>query len=763
MPLDLAYSRRQLRRSDRPTVSPDHRWLAYEVANPPERSPESDQGGGRFLPNGTPSDIVGTSIEIVATAGGKSRSICRAGVTCWRPSWSPDAHALAFYSDDGGFPQLWLYEIASGKVRRVSDTPIKAKLWWMDKPAWDPEGQEIFVPIIPAGRATPVDVKKEAAAGMDRKKPTVTVYSTGAGAEKETANPAGLPDAAIQEFLIRENNATLAAIDVATGKTRVLVPAESEPRPSCLKVSPDGRWISYLSVFKLKAAAQTDVEYDLSFIRPGGGERVVVASGIDATDRDYYDEPYLWTADSKHVVFSKSKHVWVVDVDASGAGKPREIAADLGEVNDLPFVLTADGTAVLVGLKPDDEKIYYSVKSKKLAILPLDGTKPTVFPTEGEPVTGDSMSLWQPEGGALYLIAEDSAAAQRTIVRAELGSGKLNTVWRGRARLTPVGTATDGTLIVRYENVTTPADFYRFSRDFSKLERLSEVEPRLASVAVGPMENFDTTVPGFDGKLRTVHSAVFLPAGHKKGDRLPGVVFFYAGSPFSSSAQDFGGGSPNSVPVQVLATRGYAVLFLDVPLSPQGQGGNPIQDMADAMLPQIYRAAELGYIDVNRLAIMGQSYGGYSTMAMVTQTNIFRAAVALDGVYDLPGSYARMYPPGGSVNVLWSESGQGRMGTHPWGDLKRYIANSPYYQADRIHTPVLLIHGEKDDTCPVEEAQKMFNALKRLNRSAELAIYAGEGHVPDEWSLVNAVDAAQRMLAFLDAHVRAAPKEQAVH
>ena len=94
------------------------------------------------------------------------------------------------------------------------------------------------------------------------------------------------------------------------------------------------------------------------------------------------------------------------------------------------------------------------------------------------------------------------------------------------------------------------------------------------------------------------------------------------------------------------------------------------------------------------------------------------------------------------------------MGTHPWADLERYIANSPYYQADKIRTPLLLIHGEKDDACPVIEARKMFNALDRLDRKAELAVYAGEGHALGLWSVPNAVDASQRMLDFLAQHLR---------
>ena len=127
--------------------------------------------------------------------------------------------------------------------------------------------------------------------------------------------------------------------------------------------------------------------------------------------------------------------------------------------------------------------------------------------------------------------------------------------------------------------------------------------------------------------------------------------------------------------------------------------------------------------------------------------------IALDGLYNLPGSFGNMGPGGSTFNFVWSETGQGRMGTHPWADLRRYIANSPYYQADKIHTPFLLIHGKKDDTCPVEGAEKMFNALKRLDRTAELAIYDGEGHVPGDWSLVNAVDATQRMVDWYAKYV----------
>jgi dipeptidyl aminopeptidase/acylaminoacyl peptidase len=65
--------------------------------------------------------------------------------------------------------------------------------------------------------------------------------------------------------------------------------------------------------------------------------------------------------------------------------------------------------------------------------------------------------------------------------------------------------------------------------------------------------------------------------------------------------------------------------------------------------------------------------------------------------------------------------------------VRRYVENSPYFRADRIHTPILIIHGRDDSTCPVDDAERMFSALKRLGRTAQLAVYEGQGHVIYEW------------------------------
>jgi dipeptidyl aminopeptidase/acylaminoacyl peptidase len=655
---------------------------------------------------------------------------------------------VAFISDAGGSPQLWVADVAGGTPRRVSEEAIKAKHWPGDEAAWSPDGREVFVPLRPKNQPSfgesPAEAKPPAPPGAPLAKATVTVYQTSADA----AAPAGAtatPGAMMEHFL-RENLATIAAFDVASGKSRVVASADGNLKPSSARLSPDGKWVSFLTVFKMKGETASEVYYDLAVVPAAGGTPVLLAADVEVPQNDYFESTYRWIPGTARIAYWKDKKLWLAD--AAAPARPRQLGASLGKIDEAPLLVTADGKGLLVGLVDEGEKTYYSLPPKALAFVPLDGSAPTTIATVGTPIEADRDTLWQPEPGRFAVVANDDTTGERSILGVSLRGGAPTTLWKGRGRFEAAG-GVPGGVVARYETLDVPPDFYLFDSSFASKKRLTRVEPRLDGVAVGPAEMYSSPIPGFDGRLQSVLTGVFLPPGKKRGDSLPSIVYFYSGSKMSNTAQQWGGGAPNSIPVQVFATRGYAVLMVDVPLGPEGKGGNPIQEMGDGILAQVYRAAERGYTDIERVAIMGQSYGGYSTAAMITQTNLFRAAISLDGLFDLPGAYARMGPGGSTFNFVWSETGQGRMGTHPWADLRRYLANSPYYQADKIHTPLLLIHGKKDETCPVEGAERMYNALKRLGRTSELAVYDGEGHVPGDWSLANAVDAAQRMVDWL--------------
>ncbi len=224
------------------------------------------------------------------------------------------------------------------------------------------------------------------------------------------------------------------------------------------------------------------------------------------------------------------------------------------------------------------------------------------------------------------------------------------------------------------------------------------------------------------------------------------VVAIYPGAPISGYARAFAGGDPTTLPNLLFTSRGYAVVLPDLPLGPEGKPGEPVREMVDALVPQLQHAADAGWIDFGRLGLMGQSYGGYGTAAIVSRTSLFRAAVAISGLYDLPGLWGRPQADGSHFFQQWAEGGQGHMGGPPWAELPRYLANSPYYQVEHIHTPLLLIHGTKDDA--VGDARKLFTALDRLGRTAQYAEYEGEGHVVWGWRLPDAADAARRVTEF---------------
>lgn len=199
--------------------------------------------------------------------------------------------------------------------------------------------------------------------------------------------------------------------------------------------------------------------------------------------------------------------------------------------------------------------------------------------------------------------------------------------------------------------------------------------------------------------------------------------------------------------MHVLATRGYAVLFPDAPVGE----GTAIRDLLATVLPAIDAAVAQGYSDPARLAIMGQSFGAYSVLALISHTNRFKAAVATASVInpDLLASYLEMDDDGSPRWIGYFEHGQGGMGGSPWEQPARYQMNSPVFAFDKITTPLLLAQGADDGRLAGSDAA--FIALRRLGKDVEYRIYEGEGHVLQQRS--NVRDFWLRRLEFLDNHL----------
>lgn len=755
LPYDLAFDMRDFEGTV--AVSADGSRIAYSVISVPEDANRDV----RYLPNGSPGSVTGaTQLLVTERRTNETRNVCPGG-NCWRPAWSPDGGILAFYSDRDGPPQLWVYDVTAGRARKVTDARIKAKLWDGDEAQWSPDGQTVYVPMAPADGPGAWLPESEQAPSFrpPTPDPEVTVYRAGSEDVQQEVESGG-GDAAVaasQLFSYRENNADMVAVDVRTGNMRILSPANSPARPSVLRLSASGRWLTSLSAFKRHGATTQVNTLDLAIVSTRGGDVRIIAHDLPSLQTDYHHLNYAWHPTEDRLVYIKDNALWLVDITDVGPSPPQRLGEELGALAPTIHWFTRDGNAVVVGIDPADDQEYGDARPTGLAHIPLAGgaISRVAFPdgwTYRDIVKADPRTLWQPGGVSAVVVVRNATTGETGLVRLDLRSGYNTVLWSALARLREVRAVGESDEVIAiHDDVSTPPDVVAFSADFTARGRISHIEPRLDSVGAGSAEIFETTVPLHDGTLDTVKTAVILPPGAKRGDRLPAIVAIYPGGDQSTRAERFGGGDAATVPALVFTSRGYAVLHVHLKLGPNREAGNPLDEMVDVLLPQVYRAAELGYIDIQRVAITGQSFGGYGTASIISGTNLFRAAVAVSGIYDLAGTYGYMAPDGSNFWVGWAEGGQARMGTHPWANLPRYLENSPYYRADRIHTPLLIVHG--DDDMAYHDGVKLFSALKRLERPAQLASYHGEGHVIWNWRRKNAADAAGRMVEFYDRHL----------
>lgn len=268
---------------------------------------------------------------------------------------------------------------------------------------------------------------------------------------------------------------------------------------------------------------------------------------------------------------------------------------------------------------------------------------------------------------------------------------------------------------------------------------------------------------GPDGQPLT--SWLYLPP-RRGGPPPPLVVKVYSGDTYRVAPPFKGPVLGLQGDTRVLVGQGYAVLAPSLPrLRPvPGAADEPALGLAGRILAIVDQAAAdpqlAGAFDPDRLALWGHSYGGYTVMATLTQTDRFRAAVSVGGYADLVGKWASLPVPhrplqdeGVRSNYVTGgmESGQGRMEVPPWADTGRYVRNSPLLQADAIVTPLLLAHGDQDGAVPLTQSEAMFSALYRQNKDAVLVTYWGEGHYIS--SPGNVRDLYGRVREFLDAHL----------
>ena len=221
--------------------------------------------------------------------------------------------------------------------------------------------------------------------------------------------------------------------------------------------------------------------------------------------------------------------------------------------------------------------------------------------------------------------------------------------------------------------------------------------------------------------------------------------------------------APISVPI--LLSKGYAVFVPNIPLSPAP--GSPLLEIQLTFESALDAVLETGLVDPSKVAVSGHSYGGYATLAIGVSSDRVRAVIASAPISNLISGYGAFTPPMRyrpampvRSGVFWSETGQGRMGSAPWQDPERYLANSPISFLDSFQAPLLLIAGDCDKTVSITHSEEVFTGLARLNKDVVFLRYWGEGHGilrPN-----NVIDMWNRVFDFLEGN-GVAPGSKTVH
>jgi len=254
-----------------------------------------------------------------------------------------------------------------------------------------------------------------------------------------------------------------------------------------------------------------------------------------------------------------------------------------------------------------------------------------------------------------------------------------------------------------------------------------------------------------------------LPINYQPGVRYPLITWVYAGTVYGDEPpRSVKLNHPSSLSLQLLAAHGYAVLLPSMPLKPEGEASDPFFELTKGVIPAIDKAIQMGVVDSDRLAVMGVSFGGYTVYGLISQTNRFKAAIALAAMSDLVSLYGQFdaryryteFPHEFLSQVELAESGQIRMGGPPWKDYARYLRNSPLFYVERIETPLMIIQGDMDYVS-MQQGEAMFTSLYRRNRRAAFVRYWGEGHVLE--SPANISDMWRRIYGWFDQFL-ASPK-----
>ena len=717
-------------------LSPDGQWVAYTLEDPRRKMLIKDNRYTFLTCTGASIFVVGCDVWVTNISSGVSKSLTAGKGSNWDPVWSPNGDYLAFYSDRSGQAGLWVWEKASDTLRQVSDVIVRPS--YVDEAVqWTPDSQKILCPVLPEGmlledffnlfmepeKQIDKEKKEDQSSAIIYRSPAVSTQNNNSTDSWDNAEEANISNFRLCDLaLIDVSNAS---VERVAHRMKVL---------GC-RLSPDGTHIA-VTIWK-------ESYNEIRVVSLSDASLRAMATNIHPVPRR---STVSWSPDGKLLSYTSKGDCFVLPINGEESRNLTE-GQSPGFTHDYRPPLW-DATGQNLYLLHSDTLWKVSVSKGSItptAQFPNRQLVDVVSPTRGE-------YFWSTdEDKSLYLITRDNQTKRIGFCKVDLISGQSTWLMEedidcGRYTAFTIDISDDGQhVIYTKEDAQHCPDVWIAGVDFHNPRRLTHINQSLDAVVMGTSQIIEWR--SLDGeKLR---GSLLLPSDYETGNAYPLVVWVYSGY-FSNNVNRFGMRGSGAENLQILATRGYAVLLPDMPL----RVGSPMRDVAKMVIPGVDKAVEIGIADPDRLGVMGHSYGGYCVLSLIVQTTRFKAAVAGGGTGNLISAYGTMRHDGSTYLLPWAETGQGRMGGTLWEMRDRYIENSPMFYLDRVQTPLLLFHGALDSAMPAFMSEDMFVGLRRLQKPVMYVKYEGETHTPIDWAYANQVDYWNRIVSWFNEHLK---------
>ena len=453
------------------------------------------------------------------------------------------------------------------------------------------------------------------------------------------------------------------------------------------------------------------------------------------TSGEHEERGGAWSPDGRTLVFVSNRD----DADASYTTDLWLVSADNDDKGAALTRLTDNAnTKGSAAFSPDGELIAYLTQEdgvygqQHVAVVPASGGEPRVLTAELDRWV--SAYEFSDDGRWIYFTYETSGATH--LARVRLRDGHIETVIDGDRVVWSFDLARRGEIAFTSNGRTDEVDIYRLDGD--EIERLTNLNASFFDeIRIG--NRFRVSFTSTDDTI--VESFITTPPGFDPTKRYPAILNIHGG-PVGQFSWGFGFSN------QFFASNGYVVIEPN-PRGSTGRGQAFIREIYeiwgepdyDDVMAAVDFAIEQGFVDPDRLAVTGYSYGGYMTNVVITNTNRFKAAASGAGHSLIEANF------GHDIYQQWYVWELGL----PWVNREKYDRLSPFLRVGNIETPTIFLGGRIDWNVPVLNAELMYQALQVRGIDSTLVVYPDTHH--GGWSEAFEKDYLRRIAEWFDRYV----------